>query len=269
MAIQFEEYPDSRKMQANPASITLHYWLSGIHDHLTAYYYVIDNTYRQFSDLWRQNISYDPKGNSFFDIEVEYGPLPDCDIGEVSVSFDTTGSTSHITQAKEHIDSHVVTGTAPNHNGAINVGKDGPKGVDIVTSQFSWTENWTLPVVYASFASAMILKDTTGRVNYTSFRGFGPKQVRFDGASISASSKDPNKAMGSYKFTQSDDTTDAVPAFKTGIRKSGWEYLWAEYEKKEDTDAKRIIQPPVAVYVERVYDVAEFGLLGIGTGMLS
>ena len=50
----------------------------------------------------------------------------------------------------------------------------------------------------------------------------------------------------------------------TGINKWGWEYLWVRYADAEDATAKALVKRPVAVYVEKVYDVGDFGLLGIG-----
>lgn len=268
MAILLKEYPDSRSATSVPQTRTLHCWLSGIHDDAQARAYVSAGTPVMFDGYYRQNIDLVPKGNGLWDVEVPYGAVDsDSAAGSVSFTFDTTGGSAHITQAKQHVASHVLNGNPPNHNGAINVTDSGPEGTDITVSQFSWVENWTLPIVYASFAVAMLNKAVTGKINSNAFRGFPAGQVKFDGAVISASSQDPEQATGTYKFTQSDDSYDAMPAFKAGITKKGWEYIWAEFEKEEDEGAKRIIQPPVAAHVERVYDAADFSILGIGTGL--
>ena len=44
----------------------------------------------------------------------------------------------------------------------------------------------------------------------------------------------------------------------------GWDYVWVLYRPKEDTDAKALVQRPVGVFVERVYDEDNFSDLGIG-----
>ena len=274
MSIQLKEYPDSRSATSNPQTRTLHFWMSGIQDDDAARIYVTDNTPPLFDGYYRQNIDLKPNGAGFWVLDVHYGALPDkqgsADFpnGRVSFSFDTTGGTAHITQSKETISSHVLAGVAPDHKGAIGVTDNGPEGVDVIISQFSWTEDWMLPIAYASFSGAVIVKAVTGRINSTAFRGFGAGQVRFDGAVIAPSSKNWEYATGSYRFTQSDDTADAMPLFKAGIAKAGWEYIWAESEKEEDDVAKRIVQPPVAAFVERVYDTANFGVWGIGTGLI-
>ena len=50
----------------------------------------------------------------------------------------------------------------------------------------------------------------------------------------------------------------------TGISKKGWEYLWVRYAEVEDESAQVLVKRPVAAYVEKVYDSANFAALGIG-----
>ena len=50
----------------------------------------------------------------------------------------------------------------------------------------------------------------------------------------------------------------------TDIQKKGWEYLWVRYADEEDAGAKVVIKRPIGVYVERVYEYADFAGLGIG-----
>ena len=271
-SIQFEEYPDSRSATSNPQTRTLHYWLDGIHDDAAARAYVTAATPLLFDGYYRQNINMDPKGNGFWEIDVPYGAIDQCtDIGTVSISYETSGGSAHMTLAKQHIASYGPTesDTPPDHGGALNVTEQGVQGVDVVTAEFSWTETWTLPIAYASFPVAMINKACTGKINAYTFRGFGPKQVRLDGVTMTASTKDPTQATGVYKFVQSDDSTDAVPLFRSGIVKAGWDFLWAEYAKQEDDAAKALVQKAIAVHIDRVYDLADFSILGIGTGLPS
>ena len=272
MTIQFTEFPDSRSVTTNPQTRTLHFHLTGIHDDAAARAYATGASPLLFDGYFRTRMLMDPLGAGYWDVVVEYAAIPDDDSFDVSFTFDTTGATAHLTQAIEHIATHKASsvnfGNAAGDKGAIGVTENGPEGVDIVISQFSWTENWTLPLSFASFAMALFVKQVTGHINTTPFRGFGIGQVRFDGAVITASTKDVTQATGTYKFVQSDDTSNAMPTFKSGIAKKGWEYLWAKYAKEEDVTNKVIIQPPISVSIERVYDFAEFGLLGIGTGLI-
>ena len=59
-----------------------------------------------------------------------------------------------------------------------------------------------------------------------------------------------------------------APGFRVKMRdlegrRRAHELVDALYEDVEDTEAKRIVKRPVAAYVERVYDEASFGGLGI------
>jgi len=42
------------------------------------------------------------------------------------------------------------------------------------------------------------------------------------------------------------------------IDKKGWEWMWIRYEDDVDSSAKRIIKKPVSVYIEQVYETANF-----------
>jgi len=48
----------------------------------------------------------------------------------------------------------------------------------------------------------------------------------------------------------------------TGVAKRGWEYLWVLYQPDPDDGSSHIVQIPKAVYVERVFEEADFNLLG-------
>ncbi len=41
--------------------------------------------------------------------------------------------------------------------------------------------------------------------------------------------------------------------------------MWVRYADSKDAAAKTIVKKPVAVYVEKVYEVDDFTQLGIGT----
>ncbi len=253
------------------------YSLSGIFDDTEAKAYVTAATPTIYSNLYRQKIHLNNEGGGLWDVRVPYGPIATGKGAEsqeggslaYALSFDTTGGTAHVTQAKEHIKDYAKPGVddenAPNHKGAINVTENGPEGTDIVVGQFAWREQHEMPIARVSFDYANILKAITGRVNVNPFRGFPMGTVRFDGAVGGASSKDPTLAELTFHFTQSDHSFDAVPNFKPGIAKMGWEYLWMEYERVEDTDSSTMVGTPLAVHIEGVVSAADFSLMGIGS----
>ncbi len=262
------ERPTSRPATSHPPGVTLLYSLSGVGDDAFARWYVTAATPLMHGGLYRQKINLTPEGGGLWDVVVPYGPRPEPELNEFRLSFDTTGGMAHVTHSKEHIATHIDvdpwTVDDPQKS-AINVTDSGVEGVDIVISQFAWTEDWQLPIAYASMSYAMLLKAVTGRVNLNPFRNFPAGQVRFDGGVGSASNKDENLCSLSFRFTQSDDTSDAMPNFKGGIAKMGWQYLWVESERKKDETAKVLVTTPKFVHVERVYDADDFAKLGIGS----
>ena len=80
------------------------------------------------------------------------------------------------------------------------------------------------------------------------------------------SGQDPEVVVLTYHFIQSDSVTGLTVGEITGISKEGWQYAWTQYgDGEKDATAKRVAQPPIAVYVGDVYEEANFGALRIGT----
>jgi hypothetical protein len=266
--ITWGERPDSGETSANPRAITLKYVLAGIFERSVAIAYAVLNTAPMVAGLWRQDVKLISKGFKIWWVDVPYGPIQqsDPDSGEYRWNFDTTGGTAKITQAKQHVKSYAPSDkTPPNHKGAIGVKEKGEvEGVEIVIPAFKWTETHTLNAKRVGWSYSQILKAITAHVNYASFRGFPAGQVRFDGAQGGQSSKDPGKLEVTYHFTQSDDVEGVTAGDIKDIDKKGWQYLWYEYETVEDKTAVRKAKQPVAAHVERVYDSANFNLLGVG-----
>lgn len=178
-----------------------------------------------------------------------------------SRSFETGGSTTHITQAL----AETKFGTGPAMNSAIGVSADSVAGVDVVVPQFSWTEAYDVPAKYVTQAYIVSLHNLTGTVNTESFRGFAAGEVLFLGAS-GAQQWDSQKGDGpwnlSYKFIASPNATGLTVGSITGIEKKGHEYLWVLYEDNVSDDT--LLKKPKTVYVNQVYKTASFSGLGIG-----
>ena len=103
----------------------------------------------------------------------------------------------------------------------------------------------------------------TGKVNDGVFRGFQAGEVLFQGASGSQRGEEDWEI--SFKFAASQNAVGIQIGELWPINKKGWEYLWVRYADDEDEEANAIVKKPIAVYVERVYDSADFSDLGIGT----
>ena len=154
--------------------------------------------------------------------------------------------------------------TAPDFGGAIGVTSDGVEGVDITVPvyQFSETHYFTDAQVTASYKGAIF--SCTGKTNAGSFRGFSAGEVLFLGATGSKRGDGPDDDWEiTFRFAASPNQTNLNVGPVTGINKKGWEYLWVRYADAEDSGSGAIIKKPIAAYVERVYDQANFGALGI------
>ncbi|MCC7408665.1 MAG: hypothetical protein IT442_11385 [Phycisphaeraceae bacterium] len=187
-------------------------------------------------------------------------------VGDSSYSFDTGGGTQHITQSLQTIASHVPSGqTAPNFQGAIGATRDGVDGVDITVPVYRFSETHIKADSAVTGTYKGKVYSLTGKVNSGSFRGFNAGECLFLGASGSkrggASGEDWEIT---YSFAASPNRTGLTVGSITGIAKKGWEYLWVRYEDVEDTTAKALAKRPTAAYVEKVYELGDFGDLEIG-----
>ena len=177
-----------------------------------------------------------------------------------TIQFDTGGGTVHITQAIETRSKHAPPGeVAPDRRGAIGWNGEDVEGVDIVIPKFSWSETHHFPAGAMSGAYRKALFETTGKVNRGEFRGFGTREVLFEGATGSKSTSSMWEIT--FRFAASVTETDLkVGEIDIGI-KWGWDYLWIDYGEKVDAD--RFVKVPVGAYIEKVYEQANFSALKI------
>jgi hypothetical protein len=153
------------------------------------------------------------------------------------------------------------------------VDSNGVNGVDIVSPQLQWQEQYDVPNAYVNATYVRGLAGITGTTNNAAFRGFAAGEVLFLGCSGSQE-WDDQKGKGpwslSYRFVASPNagSGESAPAITigsiSGITKKGHDYLWVRYE--DAVDSNTLIKKPKHVYVDRVYRESDFSLLGIGTG---
>ena len=181
----------------------------------------------------------------------------DPDAPEPVITFDTSGGTQHITQS---IQTRASYGdNPPDLQGAIGFDGKQVQDVDITVPVFNFTETHYKETVDASYFG--VLFRLTGKVNSDPFRGFDPGECLFLGASGS------RRGYGgweiAYKFAASENKTGLTVGDIVGIDKQGWDYLWIRYAEDVDAGAHALIQKPVAVYVEQVYDADAFADLAL------
>lgn len=189
-----------------------------------------------------------------------------------SRSFDTTGGTQHITQARPVGSGNTLDfefrypSSATNMSGAIGVDANGVNGVDIVVPQLQWQEQYDVPNAYVTNSWVRGVAGLTGTTNAAAFRGFEAGEVLFVGCTGSQE-WDDQRGRGpwnlSFRFVASKNVTGETIGSITGIAKGGHDYLWVRYE--DTTSGNDLIKRPKAVYVSRVYRSSDFSLLGIGT----
>lgn len=182
--------------------------------------------------------------------------------------FSTKGGTQHITQSKSTVAKKAAAGKMPpDFKGAIGVQKDGDSitvnGTDIVIPVYNWTEPFTMPLANLTTSYTLTVRNLTGKVNNATFRGFSAGEVLFMGAD--GGQKNINQAEIAFEFSAIENITGvSIPGLEN-VDKKGHEYLWILYEEAKDDDAKFTPKRPKAVYVEKVYDSGNFGLLNIGS----
>ena len=158
----------------------------------------------------------------------------------------------------------------PNFKGAINVVNGEANGVSITIPK--WTHNVKinyrgdlLPPDY--FAA---LHRMTGTVNNAPIWFFQKGEVLFMGADWTT--KYERDHLGNlvqwFTFTfyfEAEPNVDVEVAdgnIRETVHKEGQQYIWTYFEPKKDDDAKAIIPRPDTIYVEQVYDYADFSFFG-------
>lgn len=151
-------------------------------------------------------------------------------------------------------------GGGPNYQQAIGVTQDRIEGCDIYYPHFEFGINvqvapFTLPLM-------RLIATTCGKTNNAPWRGFATGQVLYLGAT---GNSNPDLVWTiSHKFAVGENLV-AVPVSPPQIMvpaKGAWEFLWCVYAPRLNGNV--VAQTPVAAFVEKVYDSADFTLLGLG-----
>lgn len=217
---------------------------------------------QNYQDIPRQSRSVEPVGPSLWLGMARYGYKQTKQTGESLVQFDTAGGSQHITQSIQTVGSYAAPGkTAGNFGGAIGVNESSVEGVDITVPVFNFSQMHYLDDVQVDSAYQQVLFELTGKVNNALWQWFEAGEVLFLGASGAKRGRGDWEIT--YRFAASQNRSGIVIGDIAGISKKGWEYLWVRYQDSEDTGAQSIVKRPISVYVERVYEEANFALLGI------
>lgn len=274
MAIDVIERFDSRESTTGKnATVDLRYIIMGTASDIDAKAALASTAPDYYDGLVRQSRHIAPIGDPtktlLWEGTARYGkndPTPP-DTGESTFAFDTGGGTQHITQSLQTVSKYAAPGmTAPDFGGAIGATQEAVEGVDITVPVYNFSETHYLSPSTVSTAYKLGLFGATGKVNNAPFRGFQAGEVLFVGASGTRRGTNSNDDWEiSFRFAASSNRTGIVVGDITGISKAGWEYMWVRYADTEDATAKALVKRPVAVYIEQVYEYANFSALGIGS----
>ena len=180
--------------------------------------------------------------------------------GQSQYNFDISTETVHITNSLQTIARY--PGTAPNMQGAIGYDGDKIEGCDIMNAVYSFSETHQFSDNQITPAYKAALFRAVGKTNGAAFKGFAIGEVMFLGAAGSKKQADDYWEL-TFRFAASENITNLTIGQINGIAKKGWEYLWSRYSDKTDT-GNNLVRTPSAVYIERVYQSADFSSIGIG-----
>lgn len=180
------------------------------------------------------------------------------------IGFDTTGGQVRV-RASKSTTSYPTSGrTAPDFKGAIEVSDGEPQGVDVVLPALKLVFTYKWPKGVLTINDAKAIASMTGTTNNAAWYGFAAGELLFLGASGEIDLATPTDVQ--YTFAASANATGlSIGSWITGIAKGGHQHLWVAFEDTEDTSAKKLVQRPLAAYVETVYGSSDFTALGIGS----
>lgn len=218
-----------------------------------------------YGPFWtRRKLDVKPVGNRYYEVSATWSTLlPRWEASDEGggggggeeplaggIAWDTTGHTTHITQA--YSTSSYPDGGAPDVSDAINVSGDSVQGLDVVRPSLRYSETWIVPAAMAvsgPFISAVYT--LTGTVNNAPFRFCDAGEVLFMGARAQWQGGDPFVAV-TFDF---ECRPNRLGEYVKGIAPfpiKGWQYLWVMYE--DDVSVGRMVKMPVAAYVQDVYE---------------
>lgn len=260
--------PIPQGVRFDEAGVEVRYLVVGTEDKALARSALLDGTPSVEVGMPRSGAEVEEIADGYWNGRVTYTPVerrqePPRDTGESEFAFEIGGGSLHITHSLATIAAYAPPGqTAPDFQGAINVTDDGVEGLEIGNpqgAQFSethWLDKSVVTSTYQRRLESLVL--TT---NHSPFKGRGICEVLFIGASGSRRGRGDWQVTFRFRFSRSATGLSVGPI--VDIEKKGWHYLWVRYAATEDAAAKRIVQRPIGVYVERVYEESNFGLIGI------
>lgn len=179
--------------------------------------------------------------------------------------------------ASVHIDNSIATVGAfgPKADGT-KLGKSNPidsdgttiRGADVLSVVFTKKVTQTFQPGFVTKAYETRLVEFSGCLNSTAFLGYGGGTVLFLGASGARNADLEWEITFSFciKPNPPPMMVGNIPVYYDGIAGpvsgvGAWDVVWAVYETRQS--GMKLVQVPVAVYVERIYKLVDLNLLGV------
>ena len=245
------------------------YLVFGVEEELDALNAVREASPEKLENLRRQTLEISERINqNTFKVQVSYevdvfDGIDGSNDPEPNFAFDTGGGSKHINQSLATVS--VTPSGAPDYGGAIGVDGDGNvNGIDITMPVMNFSETHYFRASKVSTAYKKRLAELTGTVNDGKFKGYDPGEVLFLGASGTRQGKHSDDDWEiTFRFAVSPNRKNLKVGDLIVKEKLGWDYLWVRYADDISKDRKSLVKKPEAAYVERVYQAADFGGLGI------
>lgn len=271
MAITLSEGVRSRRsIDSLFPEVRFEYIATGTADDQELLTYLRANIPGDYEGLFLRSVSYEPEvvdedsATGLWYVEAIYARPELVGIDTTTESteeFDTTGVQEKIFQPIERVGSYTPSG-AEAELADVGIGFDGKKvnGVDIIVPVYKFSLSY--PFANSSITSGYkgLLYAVTGKVNDAAFKGFAAGEVLFLG--VQGQRRGNGVWVLRFDFAASPNLTNLSIGDITVPAKKGWEYLWVMYEDAEAADM--MIQIPKAVFVDKLYYLADFDALGIG-----
>ncbi|MBN9521077.1 hypothetical protein J0H58_21590 [bacterium] len=178
----------------------------------------------------------------------------------ISVSFG--GGQTHILQSlitRAMYKRGVAEPVAPDNDRAIGLTDDGVEGCDVVVPQITFSIPRKRRVITWDYFRKICRM--VGKTNDGDFRGYKRGELLYLPPSISGNLRTGWDIQHNFGFNEdqpeNDPRNEVSPSITLRDGKRGWDYVWFRYKPKIVDGAK--VSRPVAAYVEKVYDEANFG----------
>lgn len=192
--------------------------------------------------------------------------LPTPTTRETGIQFNIGGNSELMTHSLQTMDRVDAPGeTAPDFKQQINVIDGKPEGVEVnpaSLAESSFTIDLEVPLELVTNEALSAIETTARCVNSITFRGRPRGEVLFWGLRGTARPGEVYADLSFEFFVRKNITYEFIGVFAP-IDKLGWEYVWIYQEQREDQANELVIEKPVGLYVERLFEFDAFDKLGV------